>query len=93
MRGNRLSSSETGSPDDKNRPWEPFDAFVACLTGQSCCIQESRVEDGRGCSEHKARGPVSHPRSSNPACGFPAPGFPTGFFVGSTQSFRDCFTR
>ena len=47
---------------------------------------QSRVEDGRGCSEHKARGPVSHPRSSNPACGFPAPGFPTGFFVGSTQS-------
>ena len=48
---------------------------------------QSRVEDGRGCSEHKARGPVSHPRSSNPACGFPAPGFPTGFVVGSTQSF------
>ncbi len=48
---------------------------------------QSSVEDERGCSEHKARGPVSHLCSSNPACGFPAPGFPTGFFVGSAQSF------
>ena len=39
---NRLSSSETGSPDDKNWPWEPFDAVVACLTRQSRCIQEKR---------------------------------------------------
>ena len=39
---NRLSSSATDSPDDKNRPWEPFDAVVACLTRQSPCIQEKR---------------------------------------------------
>ena len=39
---NRLSSSATDSPDDKNRPWEPFDAVVACLAGQSRCIQEKR---------------------------------------------------
>ena len=39
---NRLSSSETGSADDKNWPWEPFDAVVACLTRQSRCLQEKR---------------------------------------------------
>ncbi len=27
------------SPGDKNRPWEPIDAVVACPTGQSRCIQ------------------------------------------------------
>ena len=39
---NRLSSSKTGPPQDKNRPWEPFDAVVACLTRQSRCLQEKR---------------------------------------------------
>src|SRR5712691_7327812 len=29
------------------------------------------------------RRPVSHPRSSNRTCGFPASGFPTGFTVDS----------
>ena len=29
------SSSETGSADDKNRPWEPFDTVVTCLERQS----------------------------------------------------------
>ena len=37
---NRLSGSETVSADDKNRPWDPFDTVVACLTGQSRCTQE-----------------------------------------------------
>jgi len=27
--------------------------------------------------------PVSHPRSSNRTCGFPASGFPTGFVAGT----------
>ena len=49
-------------------------------------VNPRRVEDGRRCSEHEARGPVSHPRSSNPACEFPAPGFPTGFLVGPKPS-------
>ena len=30
--------------------------------------------------------PVSHPRSSNRACRFPAPGFPTSFIEGHTGS-------
>ena len=29
--------------------------------------------------------PVSHPRSSNRTCRFPASGFPTGFIVGHTS--------
>src|ERR1019366_1850204 len=40
-----------------------------------------RVEDGRG-YWHGCR-PVSHPRSSNRTCRFPASGFPTGFVADS----------
>src|SRR5258708_13071864 len=36
-----------------------------------------------GASTDAKRRPVSHPRSSNRTCGFPASGFPTGFTVDS----------
>ena len=36
-----------------------------------------------GASTDAKRRPVSHPRSSNRTCGFPASGFPTGFTVNS----------
>src|SRR5882757_2295592 len=36
-----------------------------------------------GASTDAMRRPVSHPRSSNRTCGFPASGFPTGFTVDS----------
>src|SRR6266487_1884274 len=32
---------------------------------------------------------VSHPRSSNRTCGFPASGSPTGFIVGHTEQSTD----
>ena len=38
-----------------------------------------RVEDGRGSLGALGHRPVSHPRSSNRTCRFPASGFPTGF--------------
>jgi hypothetical protein len=51
-----------------------------------------RVEDGRGSLEPIGKHPVSHPRSSNAACQFPALRSPTGFTVRHTagpQSARD----
>jgi hypothetical protein len=47
-----------------------------------------RVEDGRGSLGPMANAPVSHPRSSNRACRFPAPGFPTGFTARHTTAGR-----
>src|SRR6266702_4716146 len=45
---------------------------------------EPPVEPRMGAStDAKRRRPVSHPRSSNRTCGFPASGFPTGFTVDS----------
>jgi hypothetical protein len=45
----------------------------------AACVAIGRVEDGRGSLGPYGHRPVSHPRSSNRACRFPAPGFPTGF--------------
>jgi hypothetical protein len=42
-------------------------------------FREGRVEDGRGSLGALGHRPVSHPRSSNRTCRFPASGFPTGF--------------
>jgi hypothetical protein len=56
-------------------------------TGVSRHWGARRVEDGRGYSR-RSRGPVSHPRSSNRTCRFPASGFPTGFTAGSRESVR-----
>src|SRR5437867_3289815 len=42
-----------------------------------------RVESRMGASTDAERRPVSHPRSSNRTCRFPASGFPTGFTVDS----------
>src|SRR5260370_41636799 len=47
-----------------------------------------RVEDGRGSLGPYGQRPVSHPRSSNRACRFPAPGFPTGFTARHTTAGR-----
>src|SRR5437879_6042783 len=44
---------------------------------------EPPVESRMGASTDAKRRPVSHPRSSNRTCGFPASGFPTGFTVDS----------
>src|ERR1700692_2948762 len=38
-----------------------------------------------GAGTDVGRRPVSHPRSSNRTCGFPASGFPTGFVVRRTS--------
>jgi hypothetical protein len=43
-----------------------------------------RVEDGRGSLGPCGQRPVSHPRSSNRTCRFPASGSPTGFTVKHT---------
>jgi hypothetical protein len=43
----------------------------------------SRVESRMGAGTDISRRPVSHPRSSNRTCGFPASGFPTGFVAES----------
>ena len=42
-----------------------------------------RVESRMGAGTGAERRPVSHPRSSNRTCRFPASGFPTGFIVDS----------
>ena len=48
-----------------------------------------RVESRMGASTDAERRPVSHPRSSNRTCRFPASGFPTGFTGDSrTRSTR-----
>ena len=51
-RTNRLSSSETDSPDDKNRRWERFDAVVACLTRQ---VVAFRKREGAPCSSRSSK--------------------------------------
>ena len=45
-----------------------------------------RVESRMGASTDAERRPVSHPRSSNRTCRFPASGFPTGFTVDARTS-------
>ena len=42
-------------------------------------VSSGRVEDGRGSMGALGHRSVSHPRSSNRTCRFPASGFPTGF--------------
>src|SRR6266702_2305802 len=50
---------------------------------------EPPVEPRMGASTDAKRRSVSHPRSSNRTCGFPASGFPTGFIVGHTEQSTD----
>ena len=45
--------------------------------------QAPQVESRMGAGADVRRRPVSHPRSSNRTCRFPASGFPTGFIIGS----------
>ena len=52
-----------------------------------------RVEDGRGSLEPFGKRPVSHPRSSNPTCRFPALGFPIDFTARHTTVGRSMWHR
>jgi len=62
--------------------------------GHSGMCGPPRAERGTGSVESRMgavawairQRPVSHPRSSNRACRFPAPGFPTSFIEGHTGS-------
>jgi len=51
-------------------------------------VRICRVEDGRGSLEPIGKRPVSHPRSSNPTCRFPALGFPIDFTARHTTVGR-----
>src|SRR5271154_6162574 len=65
------------------RNWATAASGIAWL--KRFTTKNSRVEEGRGCVEACANGPVSLPRSSNRTCGFPASGFPTGFATDSRE--------
>ena len=69
-RKNRLSRSRPG-------PSRPVNCSYSGTINVS--TRPGRVEDGRGSLGALGHRPVSHPRSSNRTCRFPASGFPTGF--------------
>jgi hypothetical protein len=56
-------------------------------------VGTGRVEDGRGSLEPFGKRPVSHPRSSNPTCRFPALGFPIDFTARHTTVGRSMWHR
>src|SRR4029077_2257878 len=56
---------------------------------RSVGARKASVESRLGAGADAERRPVSHTRSSNRTCGFPASGFPTGFIVNSrTRAHR-----
>jgi len=52
-----------------------FSVMTRPARGETSNVRRGRVEDGRGSLGPYGHRPVSHPRSSNRACRFPAPGF------------------
>ena len=72
--------------EDEHNHMRAVLAYVTRLVNQELLLQNEylagRVEDGREYVTPERR-PVSHPRSSNRTCRFPASGFPTGFTVDS----------
>src|ERR1035438_2180103 len=55
-------------------------------TGHNAAVRPPKapaVESRMGAGADHGGRPVSHPRSSNRTCGFPASGFPTGFIADS----------
>ena len=57
---------------------------VALFVSEEPAESRLQVESRMGAGTDVGCRPVSHPRSSNRTCGFPASGFPTGFIVRPT---------